>query len=160
MSLISNWNYFFLMSLRYCLIASMIRAVTVVFISIARCLNSSRRSVGIFIVVLVSFPIVPSVPIYNIYMHTGIFMYSYMFKHTTILPYRSIHLYIIFRINMGMGNRTLRAKAATMVVTLAIALAMTTSTMTKQPFVFKDPKHCKTYEPSCYNVECNDSRQA
>jgi hypothetical protein len=116
----------------------MIRAVTVVFMSIAKCLNSSRRSVGIFIVVLVSSPSVSSIPIYNINMHTGIFMYSYMFKHTTILPYRSIRLYIIFRINIGMGNLTFPVKATNLVVTLAVALAMTISTMTKQRFVFKD----------------------
>ena len=65
-------------------------------------------------------------------------MYSYMFKHTTILPYRSIHLYIIFRINIGMGNLTFPVKATNLVVTLAVALAMTISTMTKQRFVFKD----------------------
>jgi uncharacterized membrane protein len=46
--------HFFLISLRWSLIDSTIRAVTVVFISIAKCLKSSSSSVGIFIVVLVS----------------------------------------------------------------------------------------------------------
>src|SRR5436309_251603 len=73
---IEYWGHLVLMPLRYCLIDSTIRAVTVVFISIAKCLKSSSRSVGIFIVVLVSSPIVSSVPIYNIYIYTVISMYG------------------------------------------------------------------------------------
>jgi len=141
------------MSFRYCLIASTIRAVSVVFISIARCLKSSSRSVGIFIVVLVSSPTVSSVPIYNIYIHTVIFMYSYMYRHTIILQYRSIHLYIIFRINSSMGSGGFSVKLAT----LAISLAMTTITMTKQPFGSEDTRHCNTYDPSYYNLEYRHS---
>jgi hypothetical protein len=72
--LINNWNYFFLMSLRYCPMDSTIRAVTVVFISMAKCLNSSSKSVGIFIVVLVSSPNVSSVPILQ-----GIHTHGYIY---------------------------------------------------------------------------------
>ena len=86
-------------------------------------------------------------------------MYSYMSKHTYVLPYRSIRIYIIFRINIGMDNGAFPVKVATIVATLAFALAMTTSTMTKQPFAFEDTKHCNMYEHSCYNLEYNDSQQ-
>jgi hypothetical protein len=111
-------------------------------------------------VVLVSSPTVSSVPIYNIYIHTVIFMYSYMYRHTTILPYRSIRLYIIFRINISMGSGAFPVKVATTVATLAISLAMTTMTMTKQSFGSEDTKHCNMYDPSYYNLEYKDSREA
>jgi hypothetical protein len=73
-------------------------------------------------------------------------MYSYMLKHTTILPYRSIRLYIPFPINMSMGIQRFPVKVETTVATLAIALAMTTNRMTKQPFAFEGPKHCNADE--------------
>lgn len=71
-----NLVHFFLISLRYSLIDSTIRAVTVVFISIAKCLKSSSRSVGIFIVVLVSSSsIISSFSIYTFsYTHSYIYI--------------------------------------------------------------------------------------
>jgi hypothetical protein len=68
-------------------------------------------------------------------------MYSYMLKHTTILPYRSIHLYILFFNSMSMDTPTSSVNVA-----LAMVFAMTTSIMTKQAFAFEDPKHCNTDE--------------
>ena len=73
-------------------------------------------------------------------------MHSYMSKHATTLPYRSIRLYILYRMNMSMGTQTYPVKIETMVATLAFALSMTTSTMTKQPFAFEDTKHCNTLQ--------------
>lgn len=74
-------------------------------------------------------------------------MYSYMLKHTTTLPYKSIHLYILnYSNSMSMDTRTFSVNVAAMVVALAMVLAMTTSTMTKQAFAFEDPKHCNTDE--------------
>ena len=81
-----------------------------------------------------------------------------MSKHTIILPYRSIRLYIIIRINMSMHSQTFLVKAVTTVATLAIAIAITRSTITRQPFAF-NPKHCNMYEPSSYNLEYNESQQ-
>jgi hypothetical protein len=71
-------------------------------------------------------------------------MYSYMLKHTTILPYRSIRLYILLPINMGVGIQ--KFPVTTAIATLAIALATTTNTMTKQPFAFEGLKHYNTDE--------------
>ena len=86
-------------------------------------------------------------------------MHSYMSKHTTVLPYRSIHLYILYRVNMSMDTQTFPLKVETTVATLAVALSMMISTITKQLFALEDPKYCNMYEPCCYNLEYNDSQQ-
>ena len=86
-------------------------------------------------------------------------MYSYMSSHTTTFPCGSIHLYIIFRINTCMGKCTFPVNIATTVAILPIVLTMITRTMTKQPLVFEDTKHCNTNEASCYNLECDISQQ-
>ena len=59
-----------------------------------------------------------------------------------------------------MGSGAFPVKVATTVATLAISLAMTTMTMTKQSFGSEDTKHCNMYDPSYYNLEYKDSREA
>ncbi len=73
-------------------------------------------------------------------------MHSYMLKHTTILPYRSIRLYILLPINTDVGIHKFPVKVTTAIATLAIALATTTNTMAKQPFAFEGLKHYNTDE--------------
>ena len=68
-------------------------------------------------------------------------MYSYMLKHTTTIPYRSISLYILTPINLNMGTQTLPVKIATIIATLVMALAMLAGIMTKQLAPFGHPKH-------------------
>src|ERR1700730_18588034 len=88
------------MSLRYCLIDSTIRAVTVVFISIAKCLKSSSSSIGIFIVVLVSSSsTVSSVSMYDISIHRYIYLWfnRYIFYRTDIALYEQIDLSLPWR---------------------------------------------------------------
>jgi hypothetical protein len=68
-------------------------------------------------------------------------MYSYMLKHTTTLPYRSISLYILTPINLNMGTQTFSVKITTIIATLVMALAMFAGIMTKQLAAAGHPKH-------------------
>ena len=85
-----------------------------------------------------------------------------MLKHITYLPYRSIHLYMVYSSSsIGMNTPTFSVNVATMMATPATVLTITTSTMTKQALALEDPKHCNTDGwPSCYNLRYNDVRQS
>ena len=61
--------------------------------------------------------------------------------------------------NIGMDTRTFSLNVVT---TITIPATMMKNTMTKQAFVFEDPRHCNSdgWPSNCYNVRYNDGQQS
>lgn len=64
--------------------------------------------------------------------------------------------------SMGMDTRTFSVNVVTTIAIPATVLTMMKNTMTKQAFVFEDPKHCNSdgWPSNCYNVRYNDGQQS